>query len=56
MMAKYKACANCKHCGLDMKALDTGLLIDMCHLKKRHIRDRWFSGFWCKAWRAKDGN
>ena len=49
-MFKIKCCGNCQHCGLDLKALNCGVLIDKCGVTGKHIMRRWLSGFGCKAW------
>jgi hypothetical protein len=51
---RIKACGNCKHCRLDLKALNFGVLIDKCGVTGRHILHRWLGGYRCKAWRAED--
>lgn len=50
----FKCCRNCKHCGLDIKALlRCGVLIDKCYLHNRSILHPFLKK--CKSWRKDDG-
>ena len=43
-----KHCSNCKHCGLDVRAIMIcGVCIHKCHKKGHHIIHPFFSGFRC---------
>jgi hypothetical protein len=52
-MFPFKYCRNCKHCGLDMKALNIGVLIDKCHLHNILLLHPYLGK--CKDWRKRDG-
>lgn len=48
-MFRIKCCRKCKHCGLDLKALEiVHLLIDKCYLHKHTISHPWVNR--CKDW------
>lgn len=48
---KFKCCGTCKHCRLDLKALNAcRVLIDKCDLSDKHISNRWLRGFLCRNW------
>ena len=54
---KFKCCRTCKECHLDIRALQLcSVLIDQCAVSKKHITHPWISGWFCKKWRAEDGN
>ena len=50
---KFKRCSNCKHCIIDLKALHI-VYIEKCHKRGHHILRPFWSGWWCKDWRASD--
>ncbi len=53
-MFRVKVCGNCRHCRLDVKALNCGVLIDKCAVFKKHILHPFLGGFRCKFWRTED--
>ena len=53
-MFPFKHCGNCKHCGLDMKALMFGFWVEKCHLHNHTIPHPYLKK--CKHWRKNDGN
>ena len=52
---RIKFCRNCKHCRLDLKALNCGVLVDKCGVTGETILHPWLGGYRCKSWRAEDG-
>ena len=49
-----KRCYNCKHLGIDMKALNIGVYAEKCY-KKHIIINPFWKGWRCKEWGAEDG-
>ena len=54
-MFKIKCCGTCLYCRLDLKALNCGVIVDMCGPTGETILRPWLSGFRCKMWRAENG-
>ena len=51
----FKRCSNCKHCVIDIKALNIGIYVDKCHKKKHIIINPFWKGWRCKEWVKEDG-
>lgn len=51
----YKRCSTCKHCIIDMKALNIGCFIEHCKVNGHFIRKPFWSGWGCRFWEAQDG-
>lgn len=54
-----KHCSKCRHCVVDMKALDLGIWVKKCRVNGHVILHPWFSGFRClsfRKWRSDSGN
>lgn len=48
-----KHCSNCRHCVVDLEALDMGILVKKCRLHGYAIMHPFFSGFWCNKFRKR---
>ena len=50
-----KRCSNCKHCGLDTRALNIGAFIHRCRVYDYYILNPFWRGWWCKGWVKDNG-
>ena len=50
-----KRCSNCKHCGIDMKAVMLCVYAHKCYKKGHVIIRPFWNGWKCKEWEKKDG-
>ena len=46
----FKRCSTCKHCILDMKAMNIGIYAEKCSLKKHIIINPFWKGWGCQKW------
>ena len=51
----YKRCSTCKHCIIDLRALNIGIFAEKCNKKKHIITKPFWKGWGCTAWEKKDG-
>ena len=54
MVMGIKVCRNCKHCQLDLKALNCGVLVDKCGVTGKTILHPFLGGFLCKNWSKEE--